>query len=134
MKITATVIAGFVLFVVGIARAQEPSVKSLPPSVIKTIPECGSTNVDAAATTQIKVTFSKDMMDGSWSWSQISDESFPQMIGKPRYLDDKKTCVVNVKLLPKKTYVIWLNSQNFGNFKDADGKSAVPYLLVFETK
>ena len=76
MKITATVIAGFVLFVVGIARAQEPSVKSLPPSVIKTIPECGSTNVDAAATTQIKVTFSKDMMDGSWSWSQISMSRF----------------------------------------------------------
>ena len=29
---------------------------------------------------------------------------------------------------------IWLNSLKFGNFKDADGKSAVPYLLVFETK
>jgi len=80
------------------------------------------------------VTFSKDMMDGSWSCSQVSDESFPQIIGKPRYLDDKKTCVVNVKLVPKKTYVIWLNSQQFRNFKDADGKSAVPYLLVFETK
>ena len=86
------------------------------------------------ATTQIKVTFSKDMMDGGWSWSQISDESFPQRMGKPRYLDDKRTCVMNVKLLAKKTYVIWLNSQKFGNSKDADGKSAVPYLLVFETK
>jgi RNA polymerase sigma-70 factor (ECF subfamily) len=39
-----------------------------------------------------------------------------------------------VKLEPGKTYVIWLNSQKFGNFKDTDGKSAVPYLLVFETK
>jgi hypothetical protein len=48
--------------------------------------------------------------------------------------DDKKTCVVEVKLQPKKTYVIWLNSQKFGNFKDADGRSAVPYLLVFQTK
>ena len=134
MKVVATVIAGFVLFVVGIARAQEPSIKSLPPSVIKTVPECGSTDVDAMATTHIKVTFSKDMMDGSWSWSQISAESFPKIIGKPRYLDDKKTCVVDVKLLPRKTYVTWLNSRKLGNFKDPDGNSAVPYLLVFETK
>ncbi len=134
MKTTVTLLAGLVLFTVGISRAEEPSVKSLPPSIIKTVPECGNTNVDATATTQIKVTFSKAMKDGSWSWSQISDETFPQMIGKPRYLDDKKTCVMDVKLQPEKTYVIWLNSQKFGNFKDADGKSAVPYLLVFQTK
>src|SRR5688572_22900742 len=116
MKATITVLAGLVLFTVRMARAEDPSVKSLPPSVIKTVPECGNTNVDAAATTQIKVTFSKGMMDGSWSWSQIADETFPQITGKPRYLDDKKTCVVDVKLQPKKTYVIWLNTQKFGNF------------------
>jgi hypothetical protein len=118
----------------GLAWGQEASVKSLPPSVVKTVPESGDKNVDAATTTQIKVTFSKEMMDGSWSWSQISDDSFPQMVGKPKYLDDKKTCVVDVKLEPKKTYVIWLNSQKFKNFKDADGNSAVPYLLVFQSK
>jgi RNA polymerase sigma-70 factor (ECF subfamily) len=134
MKTIVTVVAGLVLFAVGIARAEEPSVKSLPSSVIKTVPECGDTHADAKATSQIKVTFSKDMMDGSWSWSQISDETFPQIVGKPKYLDDKRTCVVDVKLQPKKTYVIWLNSQKFGNFKDADGKPAVPYLLVFQTK
>jgi hypothetical protein len=38
-----------------------------------------------------------------------------------------------VKLEPGKTYVIWLNSQKFRNFKDKDGQPAVPYLLVFET-
>jgi hypothetical protein len=30
--------------------------------------------------------------------------------------------------------LLWLNSENFGNFKDAEGHPAVPYLLVFETK
>jgi RNA polymerase sigma-70 factor (ECF subfamily) len=120
--------------VTGFAWGQEPSVNSLPPSVIKTVPECGVTNVDAATTTQIQVTFSKEMMDGSWSWSQISDETFPQIVGKPRYLDDKKTCVIDVKLEPKKTYVIWLNSKKFGGFKDVNGNSSVPYLLVFQTK
>jgi hypothetical protein len=133
MKAMVTIVTALVLLV-GMARAEEPSVRSLPASVVKTVPESGSTQVDAKATTQIKVTFSKEMMAGSWSWSQISDETFPQIVGKPRYLDDKRTCVVDVKLQPKKTYVIWLNSQKFGNFKDADGKSAVPYLMVFETK
>ena len=134
MKSIVTVLTCLLLCAFGVGGAEAPSVKSLPPSVVKTVPECGSTNVDAVATTQLKVTFSKPMMDGSWSWSQISDETFPPLAGKPRYLEDKKTCVVDVKLQPKQTYVIWLNSQKFGNFKDADGYSAVPYLLVFQTK
>lgn len=118
---------------VAFGQGEAPSVKSMPPSVVKTVPECGDVKVDTAVTTQIKVTFSKEMMDGSWSWSQMSSDTFPQIIGKPRYLGDKKTCVVDVKLEQKKTYIIWLNSQKFGNFKDTDGKSAVPYLLVFQT-
>ena len=118
----------------GIASAEEFSVKSLPASVVKTVPESGDTTVNAVDVTQIKVTYSKEMMDGNWSWSQVSDDTFPKILGKPKYLEDKKTCVVDVKLEPKKTYVIWLNSQKFGNFKDADGRSAVPYLLVFQTR
>jgi RNA polymerase sigma-70 factor (ECF subfamily) len=118
----------------GLASGQEASIKALPPSVVKTVPESGETTVDAATTTQIKVTFSKEMMDETWSWSQISKDSFPQIVGKPKYLDGKRTCVIDVKLEPKKTYVIWINTQKFGNFKDADGNMAVPYLLVFQTK
>ena len=117
----------------GTARAQEVSVESLPPSVIKTVPTCGDAKVPAT-TTQIKVTFSKDMMDGSWSFTQISGDSFPEIVGQPEYLADKRTCVLTVKLKAEKTYVVWLNSQKFQNFKDASGNSAVPYLLVFQTK
>ena len=84
--------------------------------------------------TEIKVTFSKDMRDGSWSWSTLSQESFPKLDGKPKYLADKRTCVLPVKLEPGKTYAVWVNSEKFDNFKDAGGRSAVPYLLVFKTK
>ena len=73
------------------------------------------------------------MTDGSWSWSQISKETFPELTGKPQYLADKRTCVLPARLEPGKSYVSWLNSAKFGNFKDADGRSAAPYLLVFET-
>ncbi len=117
------------------ASAQEKgkiSVETMPPVVVKTVPEAGDAKVDPS-TAEIRVTFSKPMTDKSWSWSQISNETFPGNAGKPRYLKGGKTCVLPVKLEPGKTYVIWINSQKFRGFKDKDGQPAVPYLLVFET-
>jgi len=136
MKKVIAMTACSVLLAAGLALGAEPTVKSMPPSVVRTVPAAGTVYVDAAATTQIKVTFSKEMKDGSWSWSwsQVTKDTFPEIVGKPKYLDDKRTCVIDVKLEPKKTYVIWINSQKFGNFKDADGNPAVPYPLVFQTK
>jgi RNA polymerase sigma-70 factor (ECF subfamily) len=118
----------------GDKKDKEITVKGLPPVVVRTAPRAGDTSVDAAAVKEIRVTFSKDMAADSWSWSQISDETFPKVDGKPHYAKDRRTCVLPVQLEAGKTYVIWLNSEKFGNFKDADGRSAVPYLLVFETK
>jgi hypothetical protein len=118
----------------GVVADQAPTVKSMPPSVVKTAPQCGDAAVDAATTKQVQATFSKEMANGSWSWSQMSNETFPQIIGKPKYLEDKKTCVIDVKLEPKKTYILWLNSENFKGFKDSDGRPAIPYLLVFQTR
>ena len=109
------------------------SLKAAPPVVVKTIPEAGAADVDPAIT-EIQVTYSKHMTDGSWSWSTWGEENYPKTTGKPHYLDDKRTCVLPVALQPGHTYAIWLNSDNFGNFKDSDGQKAVPYLLVFETK
>lgn len=114
------------------AQDQSPTVANMPPSVVKTVPQSGAVDVDPGLD-RISVTFSKDMMDGNWSWTQISDDTFPKMIGKPKYLDDKRTCVLSVELEPGKTYVTWLNSARYGNFKDTDGRSAAPYLLVFQT-
>jgi hypothetical protein len=119
-------------------RSSEPSpaagVADAPPVVIKTFPEAGKDDVNPTIK-EIRVTFSKKMADGSWSWS--TDTSLGEPLpgtDKPRYLEDGRTCVLPVKLEPGKTYATWLNSANFGNFRDAGGKSAVPYLLVFQTK
>jgi hypothetical protein len=114
--------------------AQNVSIDTLPSSVVRTVPQCGDKRVDASATKQIEVTFSKEMLDKSWSWVQISNETFPKLIGAPHYLADKKTCVLDVKLEPGKTYAIWANSEKLGDFKDTGNRSAIPYLLVFQTK
>lgn len=114
------------------ALADEVELESVPPVVVKTVPEAGSEEVDPGLT-EIKVTFSKDMQPGSFSWSTLSKESFPTVDGQSAY-EDARTCVLPVKLEPGKTYAIWVNSDKFKNFKDADGRAAVPYLLVFRTK
>ena len=102
--------------------------------VVSTIPMAGDDSVDPALT-EIKVRFSKDMMDKSWSWATAYDQdAYPTTEGSPRYLEDGRTCVLPVKLDPGKTYAMWLNSEKFGNFRDKDGQSSVPYLLVFKTK
>lgn len=115
------------------AQAEDVSLETVPPVIVKTVPPAGTDGVDPQLT-QIEVTYSKDMQDKSWSWSTLSKESFPPTAGEPRYQDDKRTCVLPVKLEAGKTYAIWLNSSKFHNFKDAGGRAAVPFLLVFKTK
>jgi RNA polymerase sigma-70 factor (ECF subfamily) len=124
--------AAAALFVQAI-EAQEITLASAPPVVVKTVPEAGAADVDANLT-EITVTFSKAMLDGSMSWALHSKESFPATTGAPKYAADKRTCVLPVKLERGKTYALWINSSKLTNFKDAEGNSAVPYLLVFATR
>ena len=114
-------------------ESEAPTVASMPPVVVETSPRAGAVDVDPDLD-EIRVTFSKEMKDQSWSWSTAWKDSTPEMLSPPRYVDDGRTCVARVKLEPGRTYGYWLNSQNFGNFVDQGGRSAVPYLLVFQTK
>jgi RNA polymerase sigma factor (sigma-70 family) len=115
-------------------KAKPPmTVATSPPVIVSTEPKSGSTNVDSSIT-EIKVTFSKDMIDGNWSWAQISDDTFPKTTGKPHYEADKRTCVLPVKLEPGRTYVLSLNNPPFTSFMDTGKRRAMGYMLVFETK
>jgi RNA polymerase sigma-70 factor (ECF subfamily) len=111
------------------------SMENLPASVIKTVPQSGDTNVDPSLK-EVRVTFSKDMITKrSWSFSQISNDSFPKIPeGQKIHYIDNRTCVLPVELEPGKTYVTWLNSGKFKGFRDTDNHPSVPYLLVFTTR
>lgn len=110
-----------------------PTVDSVAPVVVKTVPEAGAKDI-APGEVEIKVTFSKEMADNSWSWSNAWKDSTPAVVGKPRYDATMKTCILKVKLEPNKTYGYWINSQKFTNFRDKQGRPAVPYFFVFQTK
>ena len=133
----ATTLAAALALAATAAAAQDRTavtVQSMPPSVVKTVPQAGDTAVDPSLK-QISVTFSKDMMtERMWAVCQVSKETFPQIVGQIHYLKDKRTCAIPVKLEPGKTYVLWFNRGRFNSFRDAQNNPSVPYLLVFQTK
>ena len=136
MKWIGATIAAVMLWstIVGAQGGSEMTVESMPPSVVKTVPQAGDTNVDPSLR-EVSATFSKDMMtEEMWSWAMDSEKTFPKIDPKKiHYLPDKRTCVMPVTLEPNKTYVIWINSQKYTSFRDKQNHPAIPYLLTFQT-
>jgi len=119
--------------------AQEPTtdtsevtIESMAPVVVETKPASGARNVPPGVC-EIEVRFSKPMTDQSWSWVEAWPGSTPQAISEPRFDASGRTCTVTVNLAPGRTHAWWLNSAQFKNFKDTGNRSAVPYLLIFQT-
>src|SRR5208282_3537029 len=76
-------------------RAQD--IDNFAPVVVKTVPEARTKNVPTGEF-EVKITFSKEMADQSWSWASAWQNSDPESVGKPHYEADHKTCVLKVKL------------------------------------
>ena len=108
------------------------TVEAMPPVVVLTVPRSGDVLVDPSLT-EIRVTFSKDMQQ-SWAWLSVTSSSLPEFTGKAKFLADRRTCVAPVRLEPGRAYAIAFNSEKNQGFKDLQGKPAIPYLLVFETR
>lgn len=131
-----TVMLAAMMFVFAGIQAKENNkltVHAAPPVVVKTFPQAGAIDVDPNIK-EIKVTFSKQMFPGCWSWCTASNDSYPKTTGKAKYLNNKRTCVLPVALEPNKTYAMWLNTAKYTGFRDTGKRSAIPYLLVFKTK
>ena len=115
------------------APGEAPGVDSLPPVVVSTDPPSGARDVPPGPT-KIRVRFSKPMAPRSWSWSLAWSNSAPDLIDSLSFEPDERTCVMLIQLEPGRAYGFWLNSETRQNFKDTQGRPAVPYLLIFETK
>src|ERR1039458_10648226 len=115
--LVAILIAG-ALCAVGAATARAQDIDSMAPVVVKTVPEAGTKDV-APGEMEIRVTFSKDMTDQSWSWSTPWKDSDATSIGKPHYDASRRTCILKVKLEPNQTHRYSHNSPHLHGFKDA---------------
>jgi hypothetical protein len=112
---------------------EEPAtnIADLPPVVVRSVPESGSRDMPVDLK-EIRVTFSKEMKDRTWSWCAAGSFQAPPL-SNVHYDADHRTIVATAKLEAGKKYAVWLNSDGCSNFRDAQGHSAVPYLLTFET-
>jgi RNA polymerase sigma-70 factor (ECF subfamily) len=134
IHILITTLLASACFTSGTFAAEEVSIESLPPVVIKTIPEAGTSDVTPGKI-EIRITFSKPMRDKSWSFTLLNgNKNTPQDVTNIRYEDEGRTFVTLAKLEPNTTYACTANSTNHKNFKDTHGNSALPYLIVFKTK
>ena len=79
----------------------------------------------------LKVVFDQDMTADAWSYAKTADAAFPDCLGKPRMLADKRTFVLLCTISPHQTYALQINAA--GGFKNADGRSAVSEVLHFTT-
>lgn len=131
-SLSAILILGAVCWIAPQAsRAQD--IDNFAPVVVKTVPEAGSKDVPAGEY-EVRITFSKEMADRSWSWSTAWENSGPDIIGDIHYDADHRTCVAKVKLEAGKTYGWWINSQKFHGFQDTQHHPAIPYLFTFKVK
>jgi hypothetical protein len=102
------------------------------PQIVATSPAVGATDVDPA-TTEITVTFDRDMSDG-FSWTGGGPDYPPTAEGKKVVWRDRRTCVLPVKLEPGRYYRVGINSKSYRNFRSADGVSARPSAIYFTTR
>ncbi len=105
-----------------------------PCRVIATQPPAGASKVDPGLKA-VRVSFSQPMMIDRWSFVKNPNLGrFPQLGGKPRFVDPK-TCVLPVKLEPGVTYAVGVNTGGFSNFRPqaAPNKPCAPYQIIFTT-
>lgn len=101
-------------------------------TVIETFPRQGET-VDATAVKELRVTFSNDMnTSGCWAFCSDGENFFPGSNGKI-FWQNKRTCVMPIKLIPGRTYSVTFNAGRFVGFYDSRKRPSVSYKLLFQT-
>lgn len=125
----------FLLAILGptLVSAKQLTLNEISPVVVESSPIAGNSNVNAA-TTEISVTFSKDMMTKKmWSLIKVNGANFPKITSDVYFKKDERTFVIPVKLEANTLYAFSINSNKHFGFKSKTGKPAQPYIISFET-
>ena len=102
------------------------------PVILEIIPTNGADGVDSR-TTELRVTFSLPMAAGfSWTGSGPDYPAMPEN-ERPHWTEDRRTCILPVRLEPNRQYRLGLNSPSHKNFQSADGVPLDPVIFTFRT-
>ena len=103
------------------------------PKIVMMDPANGAKDVDPK-TDELRVTFDQPM---SLTYSWCTDgKDFPEIKEgvRPRWTDDRKTCILSVKLKPGSNYHLFLNLANYTGFCSASGIALESVEYSFSTK
>jgi len=102
-----------------------------PPFAVFLDPPNGATGVDPAKAV-LRATFDRPMA-ASWSWVKEGSD-FPEATGDAYFEPGARTAAMPVRLQPGRTYVLWLNAEQYQLFRDRQGIPARPLRWVFSTR
>lgn len=103
------------------------------PKIVSMSPENGAANVPAGLKS-ISVTFDRPM-SGGYSMVQIGGpERYPKVMGAAGYDAGKQVFSMQVELLPGRDYLLGVNSEDYNNFRSAEGIPLFPMKYTFKTK
>ena len=111
------------------AAAQGQTGAQTAARVVATSPAMGAQA--PASTPVLSVTFDRPMQP-AWSFAGRPQDA-PSYVSQPSLSADGRTISVAVQLQPGRSYVVWLNSESYKNFRDAQGQPAEPFRLTFST-
>lgn len=114
-------------------RARNEAVTSKGPRVVSMSPADGATDVEAAAVTEITVTFDRSMRAGNFALFPVAKTALPTFKGPPRFGADGRTITLACELKPGVTYGLQFNSPEHMAFVDMEGNPLAPFVYRFTT-
>ena len=102
------------------------------PKVVSTSPAEGSTI--SSGPFDLTVKFDRPMLEGSYSFVQISPETFPDCRPGARLSPDKMSYTMRCTAIAGRDYEVWFNRPPYLNFKSANGVSAQPHRVRFKAR
>lgn len=128
MILFSTALIGF-LFGTGGGSSEAAMVT---PNVVSTSPADGSTIPPGPF--DLTVRFDKPMLGGSYSFVQISPETFPDCRPGAQISPDKMSFTMRCTAAAGRDYEVWFNRPPYVNFKSINGVSAQPHRIRFKAR
>ena len=102
------------------------------PKVVSTSPADGSTI--SSGPFDLTVRFDRPMLESSYSFVQISPETFPDCRPGAQMSPDRRSYTMRCTAAAGRDYEVWFNRPPYVNFKSTNGVSAQPHRIRFKAR
>ncbi|WIW94591.1 LuxR C-terminal-related transcriptional regulator [Altererythrobacter rubellus] len=102
------------------------------PNVVSTSPADGSTI--SPGPFDLTVRFDRPLLEGSYSFVQISPETFPDCRPGDKMSPDRRSYTMRCTAAAGRDYEVWFNRPPYMNFRSTNGVSAQPHRIRFKAR